>query len=105
MLDDLPLFAPKCSKLEAEFRAFHAANPDIYRTLARLAREWKAAGHRRCSTKLLFERARWEFGISSNDPDFALNNNHTAYYARLLMQQEPDLKGLFETRRQKSTRP
>ena len=29
---------------------------------------------------------------------FKLNNNFTAHYARLLMAQEPDLEGFFETR-------
>lgn len=51
--------------------------------------------------KTLYERARWEFGVGSQTAHYRLNNNHTAYYARLLMTQHPELRGIFTTRRQK----
>lgn len=104
-LSSLPLFAPRAgeqrSRLETAFWQFHHAHPLVFTTLLRLAREWKADGHGRIGIKTLYERARWEFGVGSAGARYALNNNHTAYYSRLLMTQHPDLRGIFATRSQK----
>lgn len=82
------------------FITFHAESPEVYSTLVTLARQWvRATGRRRLGVKALFERARWEIAIATSDPDFKLNNNYTAFYARLIMAQELDLADLFETRR------
>ena len=81
------------------FEEFHAANPDVYRLLVRLASQWVSqTGQRKLGMKALFERARWEIALSTNDPDFKLNNTYTAYYARLIMAQEPHLANLFDLR-------
>ena len=103
-LTDLPLFAPRQNggALEAGFWMFHAANPGVYRLLVRLAREWQAATGKRIGIKCLFERARWEIGVQTAGDEYSLNNNHTAFYARLIMQQEADLCGLFNLREQKT---
>jgi len=82
-----------------KFFAFHAENPKVYATLARLAREWIAwTGRHNLGIATLFERTRWEIAMTTSDPDFKLNNTHRAWYARLLMQKEPDLAGLFDLR-------
>lgn len=89
------------SKIYRAFVDYHTANPDVYWTLVRLAREWKVAGHSKIGMKMLFEVTRWTFGLQPNkDPneEFVLNNNYTAYYARLIMKHEKDLDGLFEIR-------
>lgn len=99
---DLPAFesmeAAPLTKLERAFWTFHRANPHVYEILARLAREWvvRKPGHR-LGIAALYERMRWEVAMTTSDPHFKLNNNHKAYYARLLMK-EPDLDGLFTTR-------
>ncbi len=50
--------------------------------------------------KMLYEVTRWEFWLATeSDDEFKLNNNFTAYYARLIMEQEPDLAGMFELRK------
>lgn len=99
MTTDLPLFTTE-SRLELEFQRFHLANPDVYRLLVFFAREWKLANcANRLSIKMLYERVRWECSVNGNHGhDFKLNNNHTAYYARLIMRQEHDLAHIFETR-------
>lgn len=89
--------------LDLEFGEHHRAHPEIYDALAQLAREWKAAGHTRCSIGLLWERLRWEYGIRGAAEGPAFNNNHRSRYARLLMWNEPDLAGFFETRVLRST--
>lgn len=82
-----------------KFVRFHEDNPHVYMTLRRLAREWVSrTGRRKLGIGALFERARWDIAIATNDPEFRLNNNFRAFYARLLMRQEPDLDGLFELR-------
>lgn len=81
------------------FEEFHRANPDVYRTLVRLAFEWvNRTGRRRLGIKTLYERARWDIALATGDPDFKLNNNYTAFYARLIMAQEPQLADLFDLR-------
>jgi hypothetical protein len=81
------------------FEIFERENPHVYRTLVRLAREWvERTGGRKIGTKALFEVARWQIALATNDKDFKLNNNYTAYYARLMMHREPELAGLFDLR-------
>lgn len=57
-------------------------------------------GIRRWGAKALWETLRYELAISSdaNVRDFVLNNNFTAWYARELMANEPELTDFFETR-------
>jgi hypothetical protein len=89
------------SKLEASFWEFHRANPEVYLTLARLAKQAKHDHGKMIGMKALFERVRWEMQIQTRRRDFKLNNNHTAFYARMLMKNEPELAGLFALRKQK----
>lgn len=88
-----------CSETARRFDEFHADNPRVYDVLVRLAREWVAAtGHPKLGIKTLYERARWEIALATSDADFKLNNNWTAFYARLIMHNEPDLDGMFDLR-------
>lgn len=81
------------------FEQFHRDNPQVYAILVRLAREWvRATGRDKLGIKALYERARWEIAIQTQDADYKLNNNFTAFYARLIMAQEPDLSELFHMR-------
>jgi len=42
---------------------------------------------------------RWERAMKTTDQtEWKLNNNYTSRYARLIMEQEPDLEGFFVTR-------
>jgi hypothetical protein len=87
------------SKLEIAFVAFHAANPIVYDQLVLHAREWKLGGHTRLAICTLYEHTRWTlaFGRAPGD-SFKMSNNHRAYYARLIMEQEDDLAGFFTLR-------
>lgn len=102
---DLPLFQsrslPQCP-LEMAFWKFHRANPHVYALLVRLAREWKDQTGRKLGIKALFERARWEYSVRTTETAPTLNNNHTAFYARLIMEREKDLEGIFNLREQRS---
>lgn len=99
MSDDQQLTLTFAVTLADRFETFHEANPNVYVTLVRLAREWVATtGRHKLAIATLFERARWDLAISTNDPEFRLNNNFRAFYARLIHEQEPDLDRLFELR-------
>jgi hypothetical protein len=90
---------PRSGSIERDFLEFHQANPLVYERLVQLAREWKRRrGNRKVGMKMLFEVLRWEVAMRTTGDDFRLNNNYTSYYARLIMEREPDLRGLFETR-------
>lgn len=88
---------PTPAGLEAQFNDYHAANPHVYAALAREGRVLLARGHRKLGIKMLYERLRWQVYMETTDDqyDFKLPNNYTAYYARLLMEQEPDFAGVF----------
>jgi hydrogenase maturation factor len=88
------------NKIERAFIEFDTQNPEVYKQLVRLARQWRAAGKAKLGIKTLFEKLRWEWhvaGLTESD-GYKLNNNFTALYARKIMKNEPDLDGLFEIR-------
>lgn len=93
-------------RLYREFLAFHEANPDVYAALVQRCRAGLAVGVRRWGIGSLWEGLRWHWRVEVNrtDVEFKLNNNHRAFYARLIMAQEPDLAGFFETRRSAADR-
>jgi hypothetical protein len=87
--------------IDARFREFHAANPDVFTTLVALAREARAKGFKRYGVKSLFEVVRWHRALKDGprEDSFKLNNVFTSRYARLLMDTYPDeFAGFFELR-------
>ena len=87
--------------LDQQLEAFHAENPHVYEMLRHLALD--AARHgRRLGIAMLFEVLRWQYAMNTTDQasEFKLNNNYRAFYARLLMEKEPELQDYFETRTQ-----
>jgi hypothetical protein len=81
-----------------KFREFHAKNPQVYKTLVRLAREAKAKGKSKISIELLINRMRWEMWINADDPnqkEFKFSNDYKPFYARLIMEDNPELAGIF----------
>ena len=99
--DELPPEADRPPTIQEDFERFHAAHPNVYDGLVRLTRSGVAAGATRLGMKQLFEVLRWErtlAGLPAEDEAFKLNNNYTSRYARLVMEREPDLDGIFATR-------
>jgi hypothetical protein len=90
--------------LAAQFEGFHRDNPQVYEYFKKIALGIKQTGRfKRYSINAVFERVRWHFNFETVSEDgFKLNNNHRAFYARLLMKQEPLLTGFFEVREQKA---
>lgn len=68
--------------IEKKFNEFDQSNPEVWRMFQMFAHQMAEKGHQVLSSKLIFERMRWETMMRSTDPDYKLNNNYTAYYAR-----------------------
>lgn len=86
--------------ITARFLAFHQGNPQVYRTLVGLAREWRLSGKTKCGIELLWNTCRWRLSMAIEGEDsFELNNDFKSFYSRALMYFEPDLAGLFDLRR------
>jgi hypothetical protein len=91
-----------CQTIQERFDAFHDRNPQVYRALRDMALEMRRRGHRQYGIKALFEVLRFNHAMQTHGDAFKLNNNYTALYARLLMDNEPELADFFETRRRTS---
>lgn len=91
--------ASRDASIAERFAAFHAANPHVNTAIVGLARHVnRVYGLERCSMRALFEELRWQHRLATRGEAWLLNNVFTAEYARLVMRQEPDLAGFFETR-------
>ncbi|MBO9522336.1 MAG: hypothetical protein J7518_12435 [Nocardioidaceae bacterium] len=105
-LELFPLVEPtyeQDASLVDRFAAFHDANPHVADALEHLAAQWLT--HRdHVGMKALFERLRWESGIRTEGDPYVLNNNYTAYYARLLIDRRPEWASAFRLRELKSER-
>lgn len=92
-----------CHAIEKKFLAFHKENPEVLDILVDLALQAKRAGKRKIGIKMLWEVMRWNRFLETNDPDgYKLNNNFPSRYARLMMENHPELDGLFEIRKLRS---
>lgn len=81
---------------------FHERNPRVYALLVHYAREAVRRGRSRVGIELLWNRMRWDYTvITDHGSDFKLNQNYKAWYARRIMENEPDLADIFETRRRR----
>ena len=96
-----PVEAGRDLTLAEQFAAFHDANPQVLRALEHLARQWFDAGHNRVGVKALWEQLRWQTGVQTGTTP-RLNNNLTAFYARLLIERNPDWAARIHTRTQKA---
>jgi len=86
--------------ISERFEEFHRENPHVYDALVRLARRFiEATGKRKLGAQRLIEIARWDLEIATQGAEeFEINNTFRAFYARLIMWQEPDLDGVFDLR-------
>ena len=74
-------------------------NPHVYALFERFAMQMHARG-RRFGVKALAERVRWECAVTSvSDDGYKIANNHTAYVARRLIRDHPELASLIQTKR------
>lgn len=79
---------------------FDRENPQVYQKLVEFARRAKSRGVDHYGIGALFEVLRWHtrVEVGAKADEWKFNNNYRAYYARKIMDSEPDLKDFFETR-------
>ncbi len=94
------------SPLERKFREFHRDNPQVYNRLREEGLALLSRGHKRFGIALLYERLRWMTLVStwSDEYDLKLPNNFRAYYARKLMEENPEFEDVFHTAELRSRR-
>ena len=78
---------------------FHEKNPEVLERLRRMALKTKAVGRNRYGMKVLYNALRWQRDLETRDnTPYKLNDAYHAWYARKLMEIEPELEGFFELR-------
>ena len=84
------------------FYRFHKANPQVYQALKTMAFRALNKGKTKYSIRALWEIARWEDVVECRDPNqdtVKMNDHYVPHYARLLMENEPELEGFFDLRK------
>lgn len=89
----------RADQILREFRKFHEANPRVWELFKKFSIEASNSGRSHYSAKAIFERIRWHIEIETKGSDLKLNNNYTAYYARLFHLDQPELDGFFRVRK------
>ena len=84
--------------LDERFRAELEARPQVLEVLRKYALEAARADDGPIGMKAVAERARWEARITGRTDGFVINNSFVSRYARLLADQEPELRGRFAFR-------
>jgi hypothetical protein len=93
--------------LWTEFLAFHEANRWIYGRLNEICSQLLARGFRRYSTRTLISVLRFEADLKTTGEQVQiegesravkLNDHHSPYYARMLIEDRPELWDFFELR-------
>ncbi len=89
--------------LEGRFIDFHNSHPEVYMALTTSARMWRRrrGPSSKLGVRMLMEKARWELSLGAKGKVPKINNNYSAFYARLIMDKESDLEGIFRLRRQR----
>ena len=102
--DDLFAWGPTAERTRADqildaFEKFHGKNPQVWQLFRRFALNAYQTGRDHYSAKAVFERIRWHIEIETSGGEVKLNNNFTAYYARMFHIYRPDLDGFFRNRK------
>lgn len=84
------------------FSEYHTNNPEIYRFFRRYALKSIEKGHKRLSAEFIFNIIRWETPIRAGDKDFKINNDFKPFYSRMFLNEFPQYRDFFETRRSKA---
>ncbi len=85
--------------IQSRFESFNRAHPEIYAELRRMALTKLAEGRQRYGLKKLVEDVRWERrGIGDAMGEFKVNNIFASRYVRKLVEECPELAGMFSMR-------
>lgn len=85
--------------VKTAFEIFHRDNPQVYELFRRFTFQAIDAGRRDFGAKAVMERIRWSSMVETSGEPYKINNNYTAFYARIFMDSHPEHQGLFQTRK------
>lgn len=90
--------------LGRNFAQFHANHRDVYRVMLDLAKQYRMTfPGQPVGMDIVMGAVRWHYIFEGpelgDDESYKMNSNLGAYYARLLMHDNEDLRGLFRLRR------
>ena len=73
----------------------------VYRDLVEICLEARKRGHDCWSMEAAYQIVRWTkrgYALRKDSEGFKLNDHHRSLYARLIMENNPELAGFFELR-------
>lgn len=85
---------------EKKFWRFHQANPDVFEQLQIQSRELIKHGRNRWSINAFSEVYRWSLRETIRFDEFKMSNDTRPFYARLAIENAPDIAHLFTTHTQ-----
>ena len=88
--------------IEQRFLEFHYDNPHVYRELVKLCNIAHRNDSKKVGIGMLFEVLRWNHGVVTNGEKFKMCNDYRSRYARLIMEHNEHLRGIFNVRDLKS---
>lgn len=91
---------PQAATIEERFNEFHGSHPEVWTLFVRFSHEVMTAGHEHYSADAVLHRVRWEadIGHCQDAEGYKINNNYSAFYARLFHREYPQHDGFFRTR-------
>ncbi len=107
---DLLRAGARCDRSGALWRemlSFHEANPHVYQRLRELCQAMRSRGHTFYSMRTLVCVLRFERDLASTGEPIlvggavrqvTLNDHHSVYYARMLIEDDPTFADFFELR-------
>ena len=102
MDEQYDLFGNPKKTIQERFEAFHAKNPRVYELLVFFAKACLKK-NKTLGIGAIWERLRWEIYMETvGEEAFKLSNDFRSRYARLIMEQEPELEGFFDLRELRS---
>lgn len=97
-MSDPKLFDHYPKKVIEDFKVFHKNNPHIYREFVLLAREMRATGRKRYSSKMIINVLRWRMDLRTTGDEYKINDRFQSIYGRLFVHRNPSFKDFFEFR-------
>lgn len=88
--------------IDERFADFHNEHPEIYDQIVALCRRRKQRGLSHWRTKAAIEVVRDLWERRARRPLHGINDHFSSRYARLIMENEADLRGFFELRKLRS---
>lgn len=97
----MPTLFDQPVKTFTPFEIFDSENPQVWIEFKRIALGLIDRGVKHFGSKAIFEIIRYFRVMKTNDPDYKLNNNWTAHFARKFINIYPEYEGFFEVRERK----